>query len=417
MPFQRQDQRQGQELALTAGMQQSLHILRLGNRDITGLLHEEAARNPFLRLSGRPAPAPPDGAENQAGSTSLAEHVAGQIGLLFRDPLARAFAHHIAAALEPTGWLGRPLAELAAEMAMPPPQAEAVLARLQEIEPAGLFARSLRECLELQARDAGVMTAALAAVLARLDLLARSGLAALARDTALPEADLAAALRVIRSFDPKPGLRFAAETGALLLCDLRVSAGADGWQVEVNDDALPAIRVDERPRHLPDRRDHRALVELARQARDLQRMVSRRKETLLAIGSAIIARQSGFLRDGPMALLPLSLAHIAEDTGLHVSTISRAVSATLIETPKGTLPLRAFFTRPVQIGQGLLVAQGSLAALIARILAEEDPATPLTDDQVAGAVADLGLTITRRTVTNHRRALNIPTAAERARPR
>ncbi len=408
------EQRQGQDLALTAGMQQSLHILRMVNRDITGLLHEEAARNPFLRLSGRRAPGLPDTALDTAASlVSLGEHVAAQVGLAFRDPFERAFAMHLVSALEPTGWLGRPLQDLAEEMAVPPERAEAILARMQEFEPAGLFARSLRECLEVQARDANALTPQLAAVLARLDLLAARDLARLRKESGLDEAGLAEVLRLIRGFDPKPGLRFVHDVASVLLPDLKVIARDGAWMVEVNDAALPMIRVDDSPLKLPGRKDHRAMRDLARQARDLSRMVSRRKETLLSVGAAIIARQQGFLRDGRMAMLPLSLSDIAEDTGFHISTISRAVSATLVETPKGSLPLRAFFTRSVEVGQGALVAQGSLAALIGRLFAEEDRTRPQTDAEVAEAIAAMGLSITGRTVGNHRRALGIPVAAER----
>lgn len=408
------EQRQGQDLALTAGMQQSLHILRMVNRDITALLHEEAARNPFLRLSGRRAPGQPDTALDTVASTaSLGEHVATQVGLAFRDPFERAFAMHLVSALEPTGWLGRPLQDLAEEMAVPPERAEAILARMQEFEPAGLFARSLRECLELQACDANSLTPEVSAVLARLDLLAGRDLARLRKECGLDEAGLAEVLRLIRGFDPKPGLRFLHDVTSVLLPDLKVIARDGAWIVEVNDAALPTIRVDDSPLKLPGRKDHRAMRDLARQARDLHRMVSRRKETLLAVGAAIIARQQGFLRDGRMAMLPLSLSDIAEDTGFHISTVSRAVSATLVETPKGSLPLRAFFTRSVEVGQGALVAQGSLAALIGRILAEEDKTRPLTDAGVADAIAGMGLSITGRTVGNHRKALGIPVAAER----
>ena len=413
------EQRQGQDLALTAGMQQSLHILRMLNRDITALLHEEAARNPFLRLSGRRAPGVPDLAlETAASAVSLGEHVATQVGLAFRDPFERAFAMHLVSALEPTGWLGRPLQELAEEMAVPPAQAESVLARMQEFEPAGLFARSLRECLQLQAQDAQALTPPVAAVLQRLELLAARNLTRLRQECGLDEGGLAKVLQLIRGFDPKPGLRFLPDVSSVLMADLRVISRDGTWLVEVNDAALPAIRVDDSPLKLAGRTEHRApdyraMRDLARQARDLHRMVSRRKETLLAVGAAIVARQQAFLRDGRMAMLPLSLSDIAEDTGFHISTISRAVSATLIETPKGSLPLRAFFTRSVEVGQGALVAQGSLAALIDRILAEEDKAHPLTDAEVASTIAAMGFSITGRTVGNHRKALGIPAAAER----
>lgn len=418
MVTQQLGQRLGVELALTAEMQQSLQILRMGNRDVTGLLREEAERNPFLQLSGRRL-STPDGAnaEAVANTASLGEHVAHQIGLLFRDPLDRAIALHFATMLEPIGWLVRPLAELAEELALPLTKAETVLARLQEMEPAGLFATSLRECIELQAREADALTPALRVVLAHLDLLKNRNPAPAFAALGVSQADLDQALRSIRSVDPKPGLRFAHDVARILTPDLKVTSDAGTWRVEVNDAAIPVIRVDSRPLQLPGRQNHKALKELARRARDLDRMVDRRKHTLVLVGAAIIARQHAFLRDGRMALLPLSLGVLAEDTGLHISTISRAVSSTLIETPKGTLPLRAFFSRSVDVGNNGVVAQGSLSALIGSIIADENPGAPLTDQQITDTVHSLGLAITRRTVANHRKSLNIPISTERARPR
>lgn len=410
-------QRLGVELALTTGMQQSLQILRMGNRDVTSLLRDEAERNPFLHLSGRRSVSSGDiDAETVAGGGSLGEHLAHQIGLLFHDPLDRAIALHFASMLEPTGWFVHPLVELADELAISLPKAKAMLARLQEMEPAGLFATSLRECLELQAGETSALDPALATVLAHLDLLNQRNAGSAFAALGLSQADLDQALRRIRGFDPKPGLRFAHDVTRILTPDLKVTFDNDEWRVAVNDAALPAIRVDSSPLQISGRQNHKALKELVRRARDLDRMVKRRKETLLLVGAAAIARQHAFLRDGRVAMLPMSLGDLAEDTGLHISTISRAVSSTLIETPKGTLPLRAFFTRSVDVGDGGVVAQGSLSALIDRIIAEENPRAPLTDQQIAETMWGLGLSITRRTVTNHRRALKIPISVERARP-
>ena len=400
---------------MTQGMQQSLHILHIGNREIATLLHEEAARNPFLSVSprrGNPSEYIP---EAVAENLSMATHVETQIGLHFRDPFERAFAMHLAAALEPTGWLGRPLEELAQEMAMPLPAAEVILKHVQEFDPPGLFARNLRECLEIQARDAGLLSRAVVTLLANLDLIAENDIGTLMKNNDISSHEVAEALKLIRSFDPKPGLRFSHDLVAFMPCDLVVTEVEDGWRVEVNDDALPAIKVDTSPLKLANRRNHRALVELSRTARDLERMVRRRQETLLKVGAAIVARQHGFLQNGWIGMLPLSLADISQDTGLHSSTISRAVSSTMIETPRGTISLRAFFARSVKVGDDAAVAQSSLSALINRIITEEDPDRPLTDEQVADLIFEMNLKITRRTIANHRKALKIPTAAQRRR--
>lgn len=424
---------QSQRLRLNAGLAASLRVLTLDASGLARYLAEQAAQNPQLRLV--PADVPPGdwtprwsalfaplaqggGAghdptpEIAAPAPSLAAHVMGAIDRMFRGPRERRIALGLALALEPTGWLGRPLDEVADEAAASVAETEAVLRRLQEIEPAGLFARSLAECLSLQARDAGLLDTPMAMVLAHLDLLARGETARLARLAGVDEATIALCIRRIRSFDPKPGARFDAGGAPVREPDLLARRGPAGWEVALNRGALPALQVVVPPRGTPrppDLRDRLA------DARRLRRLVEARGETLLRIAREILARQSAALETGRADLQPLTQTEVAAAVGLHVSTISRAVAGTSIDTPRGTWWLRDLFS--ARLGPGPEGVSGAaVQARLARLVAAEDPRAPLSDRALAEALARPGVALpARRTVAKYRQALGIPPASARRR--
>jgi len=339
---------------------------------------------------------------------SLMAHVLSQIETVTRSERERGIALVLAEAIEPSGWLGRPLAELAAEARCSVGDAEAVLMRLQRMEPTGLFARSLAECLRLQAADADRLDPVMAGVLENLDLLAEGRTARLAEICDATEAEVLARLRVIRSFDPKPGAQFEPGTVDAREPDLTVTAGPQGWQVALNRSALPAVSV-RRPGVRPaDPAERAALAD----ALGLCRMVEQRNATLLRVAQEVISRQQAVLDHGLGALQPLGMAEVAEAVGLHESTISRAVAGVALSTPGGTYALRSLF--------GPRVGDTSAAAIraeIARLVAAEDAGAPLSDLALTEALAASGRPVARRTVAKYRAQLRIPTAGQRRRGR
>ena len=405
---------QTQRMALTTGLQTSIRILRADAAGLSRYLEEQAAENPQLILS-RPlvqewlprwkAAFASDGTtpDQAAAAPSLVSLVLGLVEALDLGPQGQRIALALAEALEPSGWIGRGLASIAAQLAVPVVAVEAVLARLQaRAEPTGLFARNLAECLRLQAAEAGELDAAMQALLDRLDLLARGDLERIARESGQDIAALRQALGRLRSYDPKPGAGFDTSAAPVREPDLIAEKGASGWVISLNRSALPSLTVAE------GRGKGRA------EARALIRMVEGRNATLLSVGQEVLARQVAALESGFGALVPMTMADIAETLGLHESTVSRVVAGTAVDTPRGTWWLRTLFTAAVREGGP---AAGALRDRLARLVAQEDPDAPLSDEALALALAEGGAPIARRTVAKYRAMLNLPPAHRRRRRR
>lgn len=416
---------QTQRLALNMGLVASIQILRTDAAGLTRYLEEQAAENPHLAIDRFPTPSSPGewlprwrdafarapagpgqgdagfgpGAEDVAGAgPSLLSHVVDQIEALRLPSPLRRFAMTLADALEPSGWLGQPLAPLARAAGLTEAEAEAVLAQLQGFEPTGLFARSLAECLRLQAAENGVLDAVMAAILDNLAMLAQGDPARLARHLRQPLAEITRRLGVIRSFDPKPGARFAPMAAPVREPDLIASKAGAGWQIALNKSALPTLRLTKAKG--PGRAEARALL----------RAIEGRNATLLRVGQEVLLRQIAALENGPEALLPLTMTEIAEALELNQSTISRVVAGAAVDTPRGTWWLRSLFSGAAG-GEGLSTA--ALRARLSQIVAEEDKTRPFSDDALVMALSESGMPVARRTVAKYRAMLKIPPAHRR----
>ncbi|SIO30804.1 RNA polymerase, sigma 54 subunit, RpoN/SigL [Rhodovulum sp. ES.010] len=424
-------QHQTQGLAMTPRMQASLRLLQMGNVDLAAHLAEEALENPCLEVRlPEAAPALPAGVAGQrrdedwdavaaleAAKPSLYAHAAGQIALAFPDAKARRVALAFVEALEPTGWLGTPVETVAATAGVPVPVAEAVLGRLQQVEPAGLFARSLAECLRLQAEAKGLLTWELSVILDNLSLIAEGRLDALAELCDGTPDDVRAALRTIRGLDPKPGLAFSMPQAPIRPPDLRVSRKRGAWTVELNRSTLPEVRVTDAPATGRDAAARTFVAQARSRARWLARTVARREFTLLEAATCVVRHQAAYLDHGPRRLRPLTTEDVALEMGVHASTVSRAVAHRLIETPRGTVPLRSFFSRAFAPGTGGDgPSQTALIALVAEIVAAENPARPLSDTAIAKKAEGSGVRLARRTVAKYRDMLGIPSSYDRRQP-
>jgi RNA polymerase sigma-54 factor len=404
---------QTQRMSLTTSLAASISILRADAAGLTRYLEEQARDNPQLVLSQVDA-APgewlprwsqafaaegPDVQMVAAAGPSLMAHVTDAVDRMMTTPFDRRIALILTEALEPSGWLGRPLAAVAAEAGCDLANVERVLQRLQRIEPVGLFARSLAECLRLQADDADIMDPTLSCMIDHLDLLATGDIARLARLCAVAESEVLQRLRIIRGLDPKPGAQFASGAAPVREPDLVAVNGANGWAVAVNRSALPDVALSN-------------VVQkgaLRSGARNIQRMVAARNATLLRVGTVILQRQVAALEQGQGALVPLTLADVAAEVGLHESTISRVIAGAAVDTPRGTWWLRSLFSG--DRGSGLSAA--ALRARIAQMIADEDAAHPLSDEALVAALSDHGAQIARRTIAKYRTMLNIPPAHRR----
>lgn len=400
---------QTQRLTLTATLATSIRVLRADAAGLSRYLEEQAAENPQLVLTRPTATdwtprwraALDDSAplEAEAMAPSLVSHALGLVDRLALSPAAARVALLLVEALEPSGRLGRGLPAIAEAANAPLAEVEALLIRLQrEAEPAGLFARNLSECLRLQAEDAGELDAPMRAILDRLELVARGDLARLARDAGLDEANIRQAIGRLRSYDPKPGAQFQPYAAPIREPDLLVEKGPEGWEIALNRSAFPSISVAE------GRGKGRAA------ARSLLRMVEGRNTTLLSVGREILARQVAVLDAGMGALVPMTMTEVAQSLGLNEGTVSRVVAGTSVETPRGTWWLRALFTQAAREGGP---AAGALRDRLAKLVASEDAAAPLSDEALAQALAESGAPIARRTVAKYRAMLNLPPAHRR----
>lgn len=407
---------QSQRLQLNTSLQASIRLLRADASGLTRYLEEQAAENPAIRLKPVP-PAPGEWLPRWQGvwsagqgedatsriasaAPSLVSHVVAEITRLDLSEPDRRIALALVEALEPSGWLGTSLSAVAALTKVPVSAVEAVLDRVQRIDPPGLFARNLRECLFLQAREEGFADAVLTTVLAHLDLLAKGELARIARLGGISEAQVEACFRRIRRLDPKPGARFAAHAAPVREPDLLVRQGGEGWEVSLNRSALPTISVES------GRGPGRAA------ARMLARLVDNRNATLLRVGQEILRRQVTALEQGAKALAPMTMDDVAQALDLHESTISRIVAGVAMDTPLGTWWLRSLFSG-ARGGDGAALSVAALRVRLADAVAAEDPTHPLSDAALTDILTQGGAEVARRTVADYRKVLGIPPAHRR----
>jgi RNA polymerase sigma-54 factor len=417
---------QTQRLQLNVGLAASIRLLGFDAPGLTRYLQEQVADNPHLSLEppqivpGEWLPRWSEGLRRLGGepvadttvsaAPSLIAHVMQGIARFTAPGRERLIAGALVEALEPSGWLGQPLATIAAPLGASVPEVEAVLRKLHRIEPAGLFARSLADCLSLQAAEAGCLDPVLAAMLDHLAMVAAGDIARLARLCATTEAQITVRLRLIRRFDPKPGAQFDHGSATVREPDLVATKTPDGWQVALNRSALPALRV-QKPERRPVTPEARALWS---QARGLGQMLENRNATLLRVGRAILARQEGALDHGPGALRPMTMADVAAAVGVHESTVSRVVAGASVDTPMGTWWLRRLFS--TRLGDDAAApSAAAVRAALARLVAAEDPSAPLADEALAAALAAEGITVARRTLAKYRGMLHIPPAHRRRR--
>lgn len=400
---------QSQRLATKPQMRLSLDVLSMSGAALADHVAAEAAANPFLRVRWPQGVTPTGDLPDRPAECGLYAHVLDQVPLCLPRGRAREIAAHFLDALEPSGWLGQSVAQIARAAGCAQAEAEAVLEGLQRMEPAGLFARDLRDCLWLQARDRGQDSAAMAAVLDRLPLAAAGDPAALARACGIAEAEAALCLARIRAMDPKPGAAFASDPTLARAPDLVVRRADGDWRVALNRSDLPEVAVARCPAGL-------ALgpgaAEAQRAATWLQRAIAQRHRTTLAVAAELVRRQRAFLDDGPSALLPLRQRDLATALGMHESTVSRVVTGLTIATPHGVFPVKALFPH-ASGADGSGPSATALRARIAALVRAEDPCAPLSDAALAARLAAEGLAIARRTVTKHREALGLPPAPAR----
>jgi RNA polymerase sigma-54 factor len=423
---------QRQSLVVNQQLQQAITFLQMSNAELQAFIESQADENPFVTLKHRAEATLPRlpstsgaaaqdwdriGALADDAGPSLYGHVTAQIVALGLNAQELALAELFVEALAPSGWLDAPLDEIALRAGVPLATAATMLERLQKLEPAGLFARDLAECLRLQAAEQGLLSPVFAAVLNNLPMLAAADLPALCRVCRTDMDTLRQVLRALRGLNPKPGAGFDQAPMPLRAPDLLVSRLTEGgWRLELNNSTLPAVLV--RDTDTPARQSRPGAEYLAERlsvARWLSRAVQYRNQTVLKIGEEILRSQRAFFEHGPGHLRPMILKDIAEAVGIHESTVSRVTNAVTIATPHGCFALKRFFSAALPAQDGNSGSAEAVRERIRKLIQAETPGRPLSDEALVRLLDGEGVAVARRTVAKYREQLRIPTSALRRR--
>ena len=349
----------------------------------------------------------------------LTEHLTWQLSVTICSDSVRDLVESIIGNLDENGYLMASTEELTQNGKFSQDDLDDALAVVQDFDPIGVGARDLRECLLLQLKAFDPQnTLAQQIVSEHLKQVQANQLKEVARALNRPIEVVKRALDVIRKLDPRPGLRYNKTEPRLVEPDVYFRKVDGLWQVFLNEDDMPQLRLSPTYRRLLARdaadRDVRNYVkERFTAAIQLLKNIEQRKHTILRVCQSIIARQGEFLDHGPDALKPMMIKEVAEEVGVHPSTVSRAVASKYAHTSQGVLELRSFFSEAVNGPEGGGMSLLTLKRLVKKMIDEEDATKPLTDDQIAKKLEDAGIRVTRRTVAKYREDMRIPSTHQR----
>lgn len=353
--------------------------------------------------------------------TSLAEHLQWQVNLSSFPDEVRDAAYSIIGNLNEDGYLTGGLEEVAQAGGHRLEDAEKGLALVQELDPAGIAARDLRECLLIQLRMAdGDNDLALKIVSDHLGDVESRQYRKIATALGCSVEDVERTLESIRKLDPRPGQRYNETQPRLIEPDVALVKIDDGYRVILNEEGLPQLRLSRHYRRLLGdgnaSGDVRKFVrEKFNSALQLIKNIEQRKHTITRVCEVIIRRQREFLDKGLDYLRPMMIKEVAEEVGVHPSTVSRAVASKYAHTPQGVYELRYFFSEAVQGPSGASTSLVNLKRTVMKMIEQEDSAHPLTDEKIMLHLRDMGINVTRRTVAKYREDMRIPSTHQRRR--
>ena len=435
-----------QHLTLTPQVQQALRLLQMSALEFQQEMEEALAVNPFLEEKNEQAagetptgseaptedivvPQEPVGAppaerdqEEWAGVSeaqpTLSEHLKQQLLLSPMGERDRALAHMVIDSLDEDGYFKLRFEELAAlvqaEDDVRPDDFGPALRLVQSLEPAGIAARDLEECLMLQldALDADTpgRDVARAIVRGNLQLLGNREWARLQHTVGCDEAALHKARALIRTLDPKPGQRFGDSEARYVIPDVIVRKTKERWVAIINPASLPRVRLNRAYAEAAQSRGNhnQSLSRQLQEARWLLRSIEQRFATIQRVADAIVARQRGFFEYGEVAMKPLTLKLIAGELGLHESTVCRVTNNKYMATPRGLFEFKHFFSRKLATDSGGAASATAVRAVMKELIAAEDPRAPLSDAELARLLAQQGLRVARRTITKYRALMRLP---------
>lgn len=471
----RLDVRQSQNIVLTPQLQQAIRLLQLGNIELASVVDREVSENPFLARAESVASSAPARAEREPELTgaanlapgrenrddgwappatapsadsklrvasrntsfevgeasfegrlvraqTLAEHLRAQLTGVNGAEAMRATADQLVDWLQEDGYIRESDADLATAIGVPVQMVTEARELLLRCDPVGVGAVDLAQCLTAQVREVDRLDPAMVKLLANLHLVARADFAALQRVCEVDLEDVRDMITEIKALDPRPGLSFAPDEPVDAVPDVLVYRTGEGrYRIELNQATLPKVLVDrsyygEISRTCREQRAREFVMERYQSATWLAKALDQRARTMLRVAKAIFARQLAFLDQGAEHLRPLVLRDIAAVTGFHESTVSRATADKYVATPRGTFPLRYFFTTAIAgTAGGETHSAEAIRQQIKKMIDGEVGENVLSDDQIVAALKGSGVVLARRTVAKYRESLGIPSSVQRRR--
>jgi RNA polymerase sigma-54 factor len=444
-----------QSLLITRQAIQSIEMLQYSQEELRSFLHGQAEKNPLIALPGctidptvhaPEAPQPPETTKFSSATwhpslaghgyapdllsleetydqkPSLREHLHQQLSLSRLPALERTLAGHIIDSLDPDGYLRRNLSQLTDLIDASEETLRTALGAVQDLEPTGIGARNLAECLRLQLRENGTLTGQMEILLDNLQLIADGEVKKLAKLCGVSLEDIIAMVRTLRRLNPTPGRAFDWDPISPALPDVLVGFGPDDTvRVELNPEVLPRVLVDrdyyaELSTRKLGQQEKRFITDCLRDASFLVRNLDQRAKTILKISAEIARCQEGFFRYGVTHLRPLSQKAVAQTIGVHDSTVSRAIANKYVLCSRGLFSLKFFFSDGISGATGEdEVASETIRHRINALIALETPDQVLSDDAIVVKLRCEGIEIARRTVAKYRLEMNIPSSSVRRR--
>jgi RNA polymerase sigma-54 factor len=364
-----------------------------------------------------------DAMQNMASRPrSLHDDLADQLSFLDAEPAIRALAEYIIFNLDDNGYLNHELSDMVRDFGgeVTQEQAEEALALVQKLDPSGVGARNLRECLLLQlSADVPCREILHVLIANHLDDIQQNRLPAIEKKTGITIDRIKEAIEHLRRLNPRPGSQYVPENTQYVVPDLLVELNEHGeYQVRLIDEHTPQLAISRYyQKQLKNKHTDPAAREFIQKriqsARWLIESIEQRRNTLLKVARAIIEHQKDFLDKGPEAIEPLKMQQIADRVHVHVTTVSRAVDDKWVQTPRGIFSLKRFFGGGTTTADGEEVAWDTIKQKLLEIIAKEDKANPLSDEEIVEELGRHGFPVARRTVTKYRRTLHIPSSRQR----
>jgi RNA polymerase sigma-54 factor len=353
---------------------------------------------------------------------SLRDHLLWQIEMEHFSPREVIIGEAIVDSINDDGYLETGLDDILSSLDETPPatekEVERTLTKIQHLDPIGVGARSLSECIVLQLSQLDWKTPALQLAIEiatdHLDLVATRDYGELRRGLRTTEDDLHDALALIRGCNPRPGTAVSPAAAEYVIPDVFVRKVDNRWQVEISPTGVPRLSVNQQYANLlRGSGEHAVLKSQLQEARWLIRSLEIRNETLLKVATSIVSRQTSFLEHGDEAMKPMVLRDIAEEIGMHESTISRVTTNKYMHTPRGVFEFKFFFSSHLASDSGEDQSSTSVRAKIRKLIGTENPAKPLSDSKITNLLKEEGISVARRTVAKYREAMNIPSSSDR----